>query len=153
MPQVTRQKAQPKKPPILELRAHHLLCALTFRSRGYGPDFVRRFSDIVDQLQQNPRVQLSQQADVLCRSGQNCGQCNSTISSDRDQKAIKELGQLLHLDDLDIDPYIQLSPSLLGELQQGFLEGSIRSACNGCAWFDFCTGIANDGYRRARLNA
>ena len=37
----------------LALRAHHLLCMLTYAGRGYSPDFVRNFDHMNDRTRRS----------------------------------------------------------------------------------------------------
>lgn len=132
-----------------ELRAHHLLCALTFRSKGYGPDFGREFEEIVQQLIAGHSVKLTSHADSLCLSGQNCGLCQTEESANRDALALAVVNQALDIDGSQT-PF-SLNTERLKTLRQGFFDQSLRQACHGCAWFTFCSSTASDNFRRARL--
>lgn len=134
---------------IFELRAHHLLCALTFRSKGYGPDFVQEFEEIVQQLIAGQYVKLTRHADSLCRSGQNCGLCATEESAKRDELALAAINQAL---DIDGEPIaFSLSTERLDTLRRAFADETVRRACHGCAWFTLCSSIATDNFRRAQL--
>jgi len=37
--------------PTITFRAHHFLCALCFRGKGYSPDFIVNFTNIMEKLQ------------------------------------------------------------------------------------------------------
>lgn len=141
------QESAPSQPP--ELRAHHLLCALTFRSRGYGPDFVQQFDAIIKRLIAGEAVTLTRTADKLCQSTQNCGQCQSEQSVHRDEQALRDIQALLGPDSHDAP--VQLTPSNLTILRQAFADGRLRQACTDCAWFSFCSKIAANDFRRAQL--
>lgn len=137
-----------KQAPAVELRAHHLLCALTFRSKGYGPDFVQTFDEIVQQLIAGRTIKLIRHADSLCLSGQNCGHCNQQQSAERDDLAIAAIKQAL---DIDEQLPFSLDVEKLDTLRRAFAEKTLRQACCGCAWFKFCSSIAASNFTRAHL--
>lgn len=131
----------------LELRAHHLLCALSYRGRGYGPDFARRFEASIDALSRGAPLRLGARADTLCRSGQNCGQCEDPRSGDRDRLAAQDIAHCLAI---DTDGPLRLDNGALQQLRAAFAAGELRRACAGCDWFELCSAEARRGFRRAR---
>ena len=132
-----------------ELRAHHLLCALTFRSKGYDPNFVQEFEEIVQQLITGHSVKLTRHADSLCLSGQNCGFCQAEERTKRDELALAAINQTLDINGEQIA--FSLSTERLDTLRHAFADGTIRQACRGCGWFTFCSSIATNNFRRAQL--
>lgn len=50
----------------LALRAHHLLCMLTYAGRGYSPDFVRNFDHITARLAAGAPITLVHGPDAIC---------------------------------------------------------------------------------------
>ncbi len=139
----------PSKSNPVRLRSHHLLCALTFRSRGYGQDFVIRFESFIDRIMQSSPLLLIAEPDELCQSKQNCGGCDSSVSVGRDQLALEALEALLPT---MINSKIEyLTDSDLLHLRENFADGSARAACKGCNWFDICSHEAQQNFRRARL--
>ncbi|MGB0866558.1 MAG: DUF1284 domain-containing protein [Granulosicoccaceae bacterium] len=132
--------------PPLSLRAHHLLCALTFRGRGYGPNFVEQFSSVVEAIGHNTPLQLTVEADQLCNSGQNCGLCRSAQSEKRDILAKVAIKQAIGV---DTNTPFQLDKSHLAQLRHAFAAGDLRQACTDCAWNSFCSAEANRGFARS----
>lgn len=133
----------------LELRAHHLLCALTFRAKGYGSDFVREFDGIVQQLIAGHPVKLTRHSDSLCQSGQDCGLCEAEESAKRDGLALTAINQTLDIDG-EQTPF-SLCTERLEILRRAFADETLRQACDGCAWVTFCSSTATDNFRRAQL--
>lgn len=134
----------------VELRAHHLLCALTYSGKGYGTSFTRTFDDLIARLTQRQLIKLTARPDALCRSGQNCNQCELHKSACRDHKAMLQIATLLTLDELP--SLLQLDSKTIDTLRAAFACGEIRAACHGCTWRDYCTAVSDGGYLRARLH-
>jgi len=130
----------------VQLRAHHLLCALTFRGAGYGEDFIDRFNHSIACITAGADILLCTHADALCNSGQNCGQCDTAIGEERDKNALKELRPFL-----GVDNNLSMDAASLEQLREAFKAGKIRSACTGCAWFDLCTSVAQRNFRHTKL--
>lgn len=54
-----------EKQPIL-LRAHHGMCLAFFQGEGYSDLFVAHMGKILEQMQENPSLQIVTCADVIC---------------------------------------------------------------------------------------
>ncbi len=55
---------------MLHFRAHHFLCTLVFKGKGYSSQFIRNFQSIVNQLN-GPKgdqmlIRVTQAADSIC---------------------------------------------------------------------------------------
>ena len=137
----------------LALRAHHLLCRLTYAGRGYSPDFVRNFDHITARLAAGAPITLVHGPDAICAplccgpDGNNA-HCHQESARARDAQATRELA-----------PWIgglpgtglTLDAALLARLRAAFASGQIRGACDGCEWTELCSRIAADGFTGVRL--
>ena len=117
----------------LALRAHHLLCMLTYAGRGYSPDFVRNFDHITARLAAGAPITLVHGPDAICAplccgpDGNNA-HCHQARAQARDAQATRELA-----------PWIgglpgtglTLDAALLARLRAAFASGQIRGACDG----------------------
>lgn len=138
----------------LALRAHHLLCMLTYAGRGYSPDFVRNFDHITASLAAGAPITLVHRPDAICAplccgpDGNNA-HCHQESARARDAQATRELA-----------PWIgglpgtglTLDAALLARLRAAFASGQIRGACDGCEWTELCSRIAADGFTGVRLH-
>ena len=137
----------------LALRAHHLLCMLTYAGRGYSPDFLRTFDHITASLAAGAPITLVHGPDAICAplccgpDGNNAHWHQESARA-RDAQATRELA-----------PWIgglpgtglTLDAALLARLRAAFASGQIRGACDGCEWTELCSRIAADGFTGVRL--
>ena len=128
------------------LRAHHLLCMLTYVGKGYSPEFAHNFDGIVSRLAAGEEAYLVDGPDAvcapLCESEGACAHCHSAGVRVRDQRAAQELA---------LGSRLPLDGALLARLRTAYISGQIRGACAGCEWADLCTRIASAGYDGVRL--
>ena len=136
------------------LRAHHLLCLLTYVGKGYSPEFVDNFDGLTSRLVAGEALVLVDGPDAicapLCESEAACAHCHGAGVRVRDQRAAQELAPLLGKP-LAADSSLRLDAALLARLRTAYASGEIRGGCVGCEWSDLCTGIASTGYEGVRL--
>jgi hypothetical protein len=67
------------KPPRIRLRPHHFLCIIGFRNKGYSPEFVDHFAELVKTLKSDPStlLEVTRKSDFICepcphRQGDGC---------------------------------------------------------------------------------
>ena len=135
----------------VRLRAHHLLCVLTFAGEGYTPAFVANLAGIVARIGAGEPVELVDGPDDVCAPLEGTGDahCHEPSVRRRDREALRQLSAA--------DPPLSGARPLVFDaaaialLREQFAAGTIRGACAGCSWFGLCTGIASAGYAVARL--
>ena len=113
------------------LRAHHLLCMLTYVGKGYSAEFAHNFDGLASRLAAGEEVFLVEGPDAVCAP-----LCES------EGACVRPLGAGSRLR-LDVD--------LLTRLRTAYASGDIRGACAGCDWADLCARIASAGYEGVRL--
>ena len=135
----------------VRLRAHHLLCLLTYVGEGYSTDFLANLDQVTIRLSAGEEILLGDGPDDICAPllGADQDHCRR-ITKSRDREAITALSELLG-QDLTAGTRLNLDPSMLERLRQAFASGAIRAACAGCEWADLCTSVAARAYERARL--
>ncbi len=136
----------------VRLRPHHLLCILTYAGKGYTPTFVENYTQIVRRLNNEEDVELVHGADDICQPmlcEPECHCFNDSVA-ERDKHSAQEIGEQLSGAPLALGE-IQLSAMDIARLRGWFKDGSIRSACKGCEWYDLCTDIAQNEFRGCRL--
>ncbi|MCJ8140692.1 DUF1284 domain-containing protein [Falsirhodobacter halotolerans] len=137
----------------LRLRAHHLLCLLTYVGRGYTPDFVANYDRIAARLAQGEDIVLVDGPDDICAPLLNgpSPHCHGDSVRARDRRAAADTGHLLG-QRLDTGTRITLDAARLAALRQGFADGRLRAACAGCAWTDLCNVVSAKGYAQTRVH-
>lgn len=137
----------------VRLRAHHLLCLLTYVGKGYSPAFTANYDAIAARLSRGEDILVVEGPDdvcapLLCQSGAHCRKARVTK---RDKLAARDLKIALGLS-ADAESTITLEPALLMGMRTAFANKQIRSACRGCEWSKLCSSIAGGGYCDTRVN-
>lgn len=136
----------------ISLRAHHLLCMLTYLGKGYTPGFVSNYSKIIKSLNDGAVISLVFGPDDICQPMLNEETChchNESVHS-RDQEALVEIGHVLNRQ-LTIGDCVRLDGHDLQNMRDAFKAGAIRSACDACEWHGLCSDIALNEFRGCRL--
>jgi len=138
----------------ITLRAHHLLCVLTYSGKGYSPAFVRNFDSVVRRLDKREGLELVSGPDTLCAplcaEEGDCAHCHGMSVQERDRRALRDLAPLLG--DIASGSRLVLDAALVARMRCAFAQGAIRGACADCPWHAMCTHVAASGYAGARLH-
>ncbi len=138
---------------MVRLRAHHLLCLLTYVGRGYSPAFTANMNLIAERLGAGfDDILLVRGRDDICTPlcGTADDHCEGESALERDAKAAAEISRSL---DIDIAIGTVLPAGTLSLLRSAFADGAIRTACLHCPWADLCTAVAASGFAETRLTA
>lgn len=136
----------------VRLRAHHLLCMLTYVGRGYTPDFTAGYDAVVKRLGRGEEILLVAGPDDICAtllSGDD-PHCLKPGVTERDTRAAAAVAALMSRP-LGPADRVTVDSALLARMRGAFAEGRTRAACGGCEWESLCTSIAADDFREARL--
>ncbi|PTM98513.1 DUF1284 domain-containing protein [Mycoplana dimorpha] len=138
----------------VRLRAHHLLCILTFVGEGYTPGFVDNYIEIARRLSAGEDIEIVEGPDDICApllddEGPHCHGDGVLV---RDRLAAEAVSELVGV---AVHPGVVFRPdaTLLDRLRSGFRAGELRSACRGCEWSSLCTRVARQGYPGVRVAA
>ncbi|UJW85252.1 DUF1284 domain-containing protein [Devosia sp. SL43] len=136
----------------IQLRAHHLLCMLTYIGRGYTPAFVANYDAIIVRLGGGETIELVDGPDDVCVPLLTEGEphCHHDNVLERDRLARLAISDLLQT---DLTRPFSLDEQVLSGLRAAFSTGQIRPACAGCEWAELCDSVAQSGYSGVRLNA
>ena len=136
----------------VRLRAHHLLCMLTYVGKGYSPAFVENYEAIAARLSAGEEIELVTGPDDICRplTADPEAHCHGTGVIERDRAAAEAVARLLGRP-LGPGARITLGASLLARLRKTFATGEIRTACSGCEWSGLCDSVVDGGYVGARV--
>jgi uncharacterized protein len=137
--------------PIMpvQLRGHHFLCILTYRGKGYTEIFVARMTGIVDAINAGSPVVLMSGPDDICAGlSQKCQEdashdCLAAEIRELDGLAAIAVGAVLAR---DLSVAAALGRSEIESLRKAYAAGSIRAACEGCSWKEFCDEIVSENF-------
>ena len=124
------------------LRAHHMLCILGFRGRGYTRAFVENMSRIVDGLSSSPEtaVEIVDHPDDICPP---CPFIKETGCSEKGPQSEERVRKR----DRDVLERLGLSPGaslpwseVLNRIGDSISRDDIRELCHDCEWLSlgFC---------------
>jgi hypothetical protein len=139
----------------VRLRGHHFLCILTYRGHGYTPAFVANMTRVVGAIAAGRSLVLVDGPDDICngftaacraQSDHDCG-----LADTREMDRIAQASVEACLPGLAGGGEIMLTKDRLDALRAAFADGSLRAACRGCSWHDFCSTIAGDGFSKTEL--
>lgn len=127
----------------VRLRAHHLLCMLTFVGEGYTPAFTDNYRRIAERLTNGEEIKLVSGPDDICAPllDEIEPHCFKASVIERDAAALADVAALLG-EEIEIGAVLVPDADLLAKLRRNFASGEIRHACRGCEWRDFCSRIA-----------
>jgi len=136
----------------IRLRAHHLLCMLTYAGDGYTAAFTANFDAIVKRIAAGEDILLVAGPDDLCAPllCEPDPHCLRDSVRERDRLAARDLGTLLRMDVSD-GCRVTVGKPELRQMRQAFASGATREACAGCEWYGLCTAVARRGFRDAKL--
>lgn len=136
----------------IRLRAHHLLCLLTYVGKGYSPAFTANYDLIADRLGRGEEILLVSGPDDICAPllGGPEPHCLQESVVERDRLAARDLGELLARP-IRAGIRLDLDAAILTRMRQAFSTGLTRNACPGCEWVGLCTAVAANGYRDTRV--
>lgn len=140
----------------IPLRAHHLLCILTYRGYGYGDEFVKNFDAIVTRINAGTPIQVVRGPDAICAplcqaKTRHDFHCDEMSSYARDDHAAATLRPILGDGIIDGREPVILDTAKVAFLRQEYAAERIRAACAGCQWHAFCTEIAQTGFADTKL--
>jgi uncharacterized protein len=136
----------------VRLRAHHLLCMLTYVGKGYSPAFVENYEVVASRLSAGEEIELVAGPDDICGplTADLEAHCHGAGVIERDREAADAVARLIGS---PLPPGARFKPSadLLTRLRKTFATGEIRTACLGCEWSGLCDSVADGGYLGVRV--
>ncbi len=136
----------------VRLRAHHLLCMLTYVGKGYSPAFVENYEAIAARLSAGEEIELVAGPDDICGplTADPGAHCHGASVIERDRAAADAVSRLIGS---PLPPGARITPTsaLLTRLRKTFATGEIRTACLGCEWSELCDNVADGGYTGVRI--
>ncbi len=138
----------------VRLRAHHLLCLLTYVGRGYSPAFVANLDAVAARLGEGGEdILIVDGPDDVCAPlflAEDDPHCSGASARERDARAAAGAAAALGRP-AEPGSRLALDRDTLARLRGGFAAGTVRSACVGCGWAALCTAVAGAGFAGTRL--
>ena len=136
------------------LRAHHLLCILTYAGDGYSHAFTANLDAVVARISAGEDVLIVGGPDDICAPLLHADDAHCLRESvrDRDILAARDLGKLLGFDILE-GQRLSIARSELRKMRAAFATGETREACAGCEWHGLCTAVARRGFHQSKLGS
>ena len=136
----------------IRLRAHHLLCLLTYVGKGYSPAFTANYDGIAERLSRGEDILLVSGPDDVCAPllDEPEPHCLRDSAAERDRLAAQDVADLLARP-IRAGAHLDLDAAILARMREAFSTGLTRNACQGCEWAGLCSTVAASGYQDARL--
>ncbi|MBO3759182.1 DUF1284 domain-containing protein [Ciceribacter sp. L1K22] len=136
----------------VRLRAHHLLCMLTYVGKGYSPRFVENYETIAQRLSAGEEIEIVEGPDDICRPLLVDAEphCLGESVVARDLEAARTISMTLRIS-VATGSHIRLDADLLSRLQNGFSGNTLRSACRHCEWSALCDVVAASDFALAKI--
>lgn len=136
----------------VRLRAHHLLCMLTYVGKGYSLAFVENYEAIAARLSAGEEIELVAGPDDICGplAADSGAHCHGEGVIERDLAATEAVARLIGRS-LALGARITPTAALLAHLRKTFATSEIRTACSGCEWSGLCDSVADGGYLGVRV--
>lgn len=131
----------------VRLRAHHLLCLLTYIGKGYSLAFTDNMTVIAGRISAGETIEIIEGPDDICapRLAETSAHfCDESVYN-RDLHAAKDVGKILQVP-MHTGAKLSLDKGSLRLLRSAFSRNQVRSACNDCQWGELCTHISLNGY-------
>lgn len=138
----------------VRLRAHHLLCILTYVGKGYTPAFTANYDEVAERIGRGEDVVLVSGPDDICAPllDDDDPHCHAASVTRRDAHAAAGLAAIF-TQPVHVGQHLRLCEATLARLREAFSGGTIRRACTGCSWAPLCTSVAASDYAGARIAA
>ena len=136
----------------IRLRAHHLLCLLTYVGKGYSPAFTANYDGIADRLSQGEDILIVSGPDDVCAPLLDEAEphCLRESAVERDWLAAADVEELLARP-IRVGARLDLDAATLARMRQAFSASLVRKACGGCEWNELCSTVAAGGYRDTQV--
>ncbi|KAA3514255.1 DUF1284 domain-containing protein [Agrobacterium rosae] len=131
----------------VRLRAHHLLCMLTYVGKGYTPGFTVNYDRVAERLNGGEEIEIVSGPDDICAPllGDDAAHCFKDSVNGRDAKALEVVAEWLG-ETPKIGDRIGPDEAFIEKLRSGFQQGHLRKACSGCEWTSLCDRVSQSNF-------
>lgn len=137
---------------VVRLRAHHLLCVLTYVGKGYSSAFVAGYDRVIARLAAGEEAEVVAGPDEVCAplAGDADRHCDDASTFARDARAAAALAPVLGRAPTP-GARFRLDSAALALLRGAVAEDRFAIACAGCPWLGLCRSVADGGFAGVRL--
>lgn len=121
--------------PAIPLRAHHGMCLAFFEGKGYSRGFTAHMQTVLEQMQDNPLVELVTHADIVCGECPNLqnGLCSTPeLVLEYDRQVLGRCGLAEH----QVLPWSDFAALVSRHI---LAAGCRQEICGTCEWTAICT--------------
>jgi hypothetical protein len=117
----------------LTLRPHHLLCAKNFIGKGYSPEFVENFKQILARLEAGEEFEITNNHDAICAACPNLQNnlCQSQTKIETLDKNHSKLLGVIEGNKLTWQEAQELIRNKIADI-------NFQQLCSGCEWVIIC---------------
>ncbi len=136
----------------IRLRAHHLLCLLTYVGKGYSPAFTANYDGIAERLSRGEDILLVTGPDDVCAPllDEPEPHCLNESVIDRDRLAARDVSDLLARP-IQAGVRLDLDAALLARMRLAAQSSAPPHLCDGCEWNELCSAIAAGGFADTKV--
>tara|TARA_Y100000310_G_C20464972_1_gene707171 strand:- start:475 stop:837 length:363 start_codon:yes stop_codon:yes gene_type:complete len=119
----------------MNLRAHHLLCKKYFQGKGYSDEFVENYYKVLEQLNSNPKIKVTNSPDILCSKCPHLKNNKCSKKPDSEIKVSKKDTKIINI--LGLTPNKEINVKKADELVNLNLN-KLKELCKNCEWKEYC---------------
>lgn len=136
----------------VRLRAHHLLCMLTYVGKGYTPGFTVNYDRVAERLNRGEEIEIVSGPDDICAPllPDQTAHCFNESVLVRDAKALETVSLLVGKV-LVIGSRVVPDEAHIRTLRAGFASDDRRAACSGCEWSNLCDRVSATDFSGAKV--
>ncbi len=125
---------------------------LTYIGKGYSVAFTENYDRIIARIAAGEDILIQEGPDDVCQPllGDSDPHCFRDSVVERDAKAAADVGLLMGKT-IQAGDVLTLDGETVARFRGAFGQGTTRTACAGCEWFDLCSTISNADYADTRL--
>lgn len=119
---------------IMKIRAHHGMCLAFFEGKGYSNTFTAHMQTILEHMQENPRLQIVAEGDIICSKCPNLkdGICSTPeLVEEYDRQVLLRCG-LEEKAEIHWNDFSQLVRNNI------IASGRRQEICHSCQWSEIC---------------
>ena len=136
----------------VRLRAHHLLCMLTYVGTGYTQSFTVNYDRVAERLSGGEEIEIVSGPDDICAPllDDETAHCFRNSVKTRDANALAVVTEWLG-ETLEIGSRIKPERTFIEMLRSGFQQGYLRPACSGCEWTSLCDRVSASDFSGVKI--
>lgn len=119
----------------IRLRAHHGMCLTFFEGKGYNKSFTAHMQSILNMMQDNPKLRIIAEGDLICSKCPNLTQegiCSTPDLVGKYDHQVLELCGLKENSEMNWNEFSRLITDKI------LAKGKREDICGDCEWSEIC---------------